>query len=160
MDSDVNHRVSDVLMLRVAEGYLNMAEACAMLGDAGANTYLNALRRMRIGGYADQNYTGDELIGQVREERRKELCFEGHRWFDLRRYSVCSQLPFRKQIVHPFHTYNDDGGYTGTRVFVLKENETNVWTFLIPETTIDFDRIPMENNERDSREPLNENDNN
>ena len=51
-------------------------------------------------------------------------------------------------------------GYTGTRVFVLKENETNVWTFLIPETTIDFDRIPMENNERDSREPLNENDNN
>ena len=40
---------------------------------------------MRIGGYADQNYTGDELIGQVREERRKELCFEGHRWFDLRR---------------------------------------------------------------------------
>ena len=160
MDSDVSHRVSDVLMLRVAEGYLNMAEACAMLGDAGANTYLNALRRMRIGGYADQNYTGDELIGQVREERRKELCFEGHRWFDLRRYSVCSQLPFRKQIVHPFHTYNDDGGYTGTRVFVLKENETNVWTFLIPETTIDFDRIPMENNERDSREPLNENDNN
>ena len=150
----------DFLMLRVAEGYLNMAEACAMLGDAGANTYLNALRRMRIGGYADQNYTGDELIGQVREERRKELCFEGHRWFDLRRYSVCSQLPFRKQIVHPFHTYNDDGGYTGTRVFVLKENETNVWTFLIPETTIDFDRIPMENNERDSREPLNENDNN
>ena len=46
MDSDVSHRVSDVLMLRVAEGYLNMAEACAMLGDAGANTYLNALRRM------------------------------------------------------------------------------------------------------------------
>ena len=151
---------SDGFTLRVAEAYLNMAEACAMLGDAGANTYLNALRRMRIGGYADQNYTGDELIGQVREERRKELCFEGHRWFDLRRYSVCSQLPFRKQIVHPFHTYNDDGGYTGTRVFVLKENETNVWTFLIPETTIDFDRIPMENNERDSREPLNENDNN
>ena len=73
---------------------------------------------------------------------------------------MCSQLPFRKQQVHPLPTDNDDGGYTGTRVFVLKENETNVWTFLIPETTIDFDRIPMENNERDSREPLNENDNN
>ena len=58
------------------------------------------------------------------------------------------------------YQYAVDGGYTGTRVFVLKENETNVWTFLIPETTIDFDRIPMENNERDSREPLNENDNN
>lgn len=160
MESNVQHRVSDVLMLRVAEGYLNMAEACAMLGDAAGNTYLNALRQMRIRGYVDQNYTGDELIEQVREERRKELCFEGHRWFDLRRYAVCSRLPFRKQIVHPFHSYNDNGGYTGTSIFVLEENETNVWTFLIPKTTVDFDRVPMENNERDIRKPWDGNDNN
>ena len=27
----------------------------------------------------------DELIAFVRDERRRELCFENHRWFDLRR---------------------------------------------------------------------------
>ncbi len=158
MEENTSYRVSDALMLRVAEGYLNMAEACAMLDDATANTYLNALRKARIGGYSDQNYAGEELIKQVREERRKELCFEGHRWFDLRRWSVCTKSPFHKRIIHYYHTYNDDGNYVGTRIFALEENEKNVWTFLIPESIINFDRVPMENNVRDNREALDEND--
>ena len=89
-----------------------MAEACAMLGDAG-QYLLNALRGLDRR-YADQNYTGDELIGQVRGERRKNFVFEGHLWFDLRRYSVCSQLPFETDS-SSFHTYNDDGGYAGQK---------------------------------------------
>ena len=31
---------------------------------------------------------GKELVDFVRLERRKELCYEGHRWFDLRRYGM------------------------------------------------------------------------
>ena len=34
--------------------------------------------------------SGDALITQIREERRKELCYEGQRWFDLRRYGMPS----------------------------------------------------------------------
>ena len=69
----------------MAEAYLNMAEACAMLDDAEACDWLNQLRRNRIGQYVDMQYSGEELINEIREERRKELCLEGHRWFDLRR---------------------------------------------------------------------------
>lgn len=34
--------------------------------------------------------SGDDLIAKIREERRKELCYEGQRWFDLRRYGMPS----------------------------------------------------------------------
>ena len=154
MEENQDHRVSDALTLRTAEGYLNMAEACAMLDDPEANTYLNTLRRNRISNYTDQTYSGDELIEQVRLERRKELCFEGHRWFDLRRYTVCERLPYHKNIRHDYHIYDADGNYTSSRAFMLREDETNVWTFMLPETVLEFDRVPMTNNERDVREEL------
>lgn len=151
----INARVSDIMPLRVAEGYLNMAEACAMLNDPEANTYLNALRRNRISNYVDQTYSGDELITQVRNERRKELCFEGHRWFDLRRYTVNEVSPYQKAITHSYHYYSTDNqNYTGTEVYQIATNETNVWTFLIPDDVIEFDNVAMPNNERDSREPI------
>lgn len=151
----LSQRVSDIMPLRVAEGYLNMAEACAMLNDPEANTYLNALRSNRIGNYEEQTYSGNELINQIRDERRKELCFEGHRWFDLRRYTVNTVLPYRKTITHSFNVYNpDDGSYINTRIFQIEANEDRVWTFLIPQTVIEFDRVPMENNIRDVRIPI------
>lgn len=152
----LSQRVSDIMTLRVAEGYLNMAEACAMLDDPEANTYLNTLRSNCIGGYEAQTYSGEELISQIRDERRKELCFEGHRWFDLRRYTVNTKLPFRKSITHSFHVYNTGivGIYLGTRVFRLEADEDRVWTFSIPQSVLEFDRVPMPNNERDAREPI------
>ena len=148
----LNERVTDIMPLRVAEGYLNMAEACAMLNDPEANTYLNALRRNRISGYVDQTYSGDELITQVRNERRKELCFEGHRWFDLRRYKVNEVSPFSKIITHAYHYYSTaNQNYTGTEIYEILPFETNVWTFMIPEDVIEFDKVAMPNNERDPR---------
>ena len=51
----------------------------------GANQYLRLLRESRIRNYVHTNYTGEKLVEEIRLERRKELCFEGHRWFDLRR---------------------------------------------------------------------------
>ncbi|MCQ4905837.1 RagB/SusD family nutrient uptake outer membrane protein, partial [Odoribacter splanchnicus] len=35
-----------------------------------------------------------------------ELCFEGHSWFDLRRYAVCEKKPYSKQIRHAFNVYD------------------------------------------------------
>ena len=80
------------MAFRVAEAYLNLAEAAAMDNDeATALSALNELRRNRIANYQDESrLTGDELVEQIRRERRLELCFEGHRWFDLRRYGMPS----------------------------------------------------------------------
>lgn len=75
-------------VMRLAEVYLIRAEAYAMLGQAGpANEDLKALRRKRINNFDESvNYTGDELIAQIRLERKLELVMEGHRLYDLKRY--------------------------------------------------------------------------
>lgn len=76
--------------IRTSEAVLNRAEANVQLGNlAAALKDLNNLRRNRIVGYTDVNI-GDKagLLQAVRDERRKEFCYEGFRWFDLRRYGM------------------------------------------------------------------------
>ena len=89
---------------RTAEAYLNRAEAYAQMAKAGQNEYfakavsdLNSIREKRIKNYSTQAWTSstfnnnaENLIETCREERRREFCFEGMRWFDLRRYGMKS----------------------------------------------------------------------
>ncbi len=144
--------VSDFWILRTAEGYLNMAEACAMLDDpATASEYLNHLRRYRIDGYRDTIYSADNIVEAVREERRKELCFEGHRWFDLRRYAVCKKAPSKKVIKHMFSIYDWDHQnlFKYGEVYLLEEDDL-AYTFAIPKSVLEFD-TGMPDNLREQR---------
>lgn len=96
---------SDNFFMRNAEAYLNKAEAAAMLDQPdAANTALNTLRQARFmpADYTAVSLTGSALVDFIRDERRRELCFEGHRWFDLKRYAINSRYPFSKTIVHTF----------------------------------------------------------
>lgn len=151
----VRSRVSDVFTLRMAEAYLNKAEACAMQEgkEAEACRLLNELRVHRIENYEDKLYSGEELIRQIRNERRKELCFEGHRWFDLRRYAVCEEYPYSRQIIHVFNAIGDNTAYLYTELYKLEEYDA-AYTFAIPSIVLEFDNVPMENNPREEREPL------
>ena len=86
--------------MRVAELYLNRAEAnmrrYLQNGEerlrVSALTDLNFLRSSRYDTrnveYKDVDYSGDDLLTFYKEERRRELAFEDHRWFDLRRYGM------------------------------------------------------------------------
>jgi hypothetical protein len=76
--------------IRAAEAVLNRAEAQARSGKlTEALKDLNDLRVARIVGYVNENITGEEdLLEAIRMERRKEFCYEGFRWFDLRRYGM------------------------------------------------------------------------
>lgn len=77
------------MAVRTAEAYLNRAEALALIGnEAGALADYNYLRSKRILNYVDETLAGEELLDAIRLERRKELCYEGHRWFDLRRQGM------------------------------------------------------------------------
>ncbi|MCM1518275.1 MAG: RagB/SusD family nutrient uptake outer membrane protein [Pseudoflavonifractor sp.] len=78
---------------RVGEIYLNAAEAALELNDMdAARQYLLDLQRAR---YNDRGYAAkesavgdmdrDALRTEIYDERARELAFEGHRWFDLRR---------------------------------------------------------------------------
>ena len=81
--------------MRTGEIYLNAAEAALETGEGGmddARKYLLTLMRSR---YTDSYYaqreaevtamSRAELREEIYAERRRELAFEGHRWFDLRR---------------------------------------------------------------------------
>ncbi|MBR1469813.1 MAG: RagB/SusD family nutrient uptake outer membrane protein [Prevotella sp.] len=78
---------------RTAEMYLIAAEAAARLGDTkSAAGQLTKLMQKRYSAATVEGYTAplttmtaDELLAEIAHERRCELAFEGHRWFDLRR---------------------------------------------------------------------------
>ncbi|MEP2056984.1 MAG: RagB/SusD family nutrient uptake outer membrane protein, partial [Maribacter litoralis] len=79
---EVNGRV-DVKVMRAAEVLLNKAEAQYELGQ-DALTTLNELRDLRYVSY-DGGESGQDLEDAIQFERRVELSFEGHRFFDLKR---------------------------------------------------------------------------
>lgn len=91
--------------MRVAEAYLNRAEANIRL-------FLeNGKDQLRVSALGDLNYLrehrfrepyndvvetdGKKLLDFCLEERRKELAFEDHRWFDLRRCGM-------PELIHEF----------------------------------------------------------
>lgn len=76
------------VVFRLGEIYLNYAEATAQLGQtATAVEYVNKVRR-RVGMPDIASAGGANLIARIQQERRIELCFEGHRYFDLRRWGM------------------------------------------------------------------------
>lgn len=80
---------NDAKMFRTGEMYLIRAEAKAESNDATAADDLNALRAARINGYINAVFpTKQDLINAIMTERFKELAFEGHRFWDLRRRAL------------------------------------------------------------------------
>ena len=143
--------VSDIFTLRVAEAYLNAAEAYAMQGKMQeASDLLNELRSNRIMNYVDRTYPDVALVQHIRDERRRELCFEGHRWFDLRRYAVCEARPFVKNIVRNFAVYDASTLLLRfVELYYLRPNDP-AYTFQIPKAVTEFDS-GMEVNPREQR---------
>jgi starch-binding outer membrane protein, SusD/RagB family len=76
---------------RYAEVLLNYAEAQIELGaEAEALQAINQIRRRA--GMPDINATGAALVESYRNERRVELAFEMHRYFDTRRWMIASEV--------------------------------------------------------------------
>jgi hypothetical protein len=75
--------------LRYGEVLLNYAEACIELGqDAEARTYINMIRKRAGQPDLPGSLTGDALRQAYRHERRIELAFEDHRFWDVRRWII------------------------------------------------------------------------
>ena len=78
---------------RLAEIYLNFAEAAFETGkEAECREYINKIRaRVGMPGLPD-SVTGEALRARLYNERRIELVFEEHRYFDLRRWMIASEV--------------------------------------------------------------------
>lgn len=87
--SDTENLVNSKMM-RTSEMYLIRAEARAeqnqFTGANSAESDLNALRAVRISDHTDIVLASkDQAISEIMTERFKELAFEGHRFWDLKR---------------------------------------------------------------------------
>lgn len=89
--SVTNYGTSDagndnIIVFRLAEMYLIRAEARTMLGnvsgDNSAKSDLNVLRA-RANASLVGDVTQSQMIQLIETERRLEMSFEGHRWYDL-----------------------------------------------------------------------------
>lgn len=79
--------LDDVPLLRISEIYLNRAEAYAHKEDyINARADVNALRNKR--GIGDATAVNSQLLTEILLQRRIELAFEGHRFFDMKRLGM------------------------------------------------------------------------
>lgn len=107
---------------RYAEVLLNYAEACLGLGDeTTAKAYINMVRKRA--GQPDATETGAALIAKYRNERKVELSFENHRFFDVRRWLIGPEA--YKQVSHVKITYsvNSSDGVT-----TYRKADGSVWS--------------------------------
>lgn len=75
-------------VMRLSEVYLIAAEASLATSETEAKKYLNALMAKRDASFAGYTSSGATLVNNIIEERRKELAFEGDRFFDLNRLKL------------------------------------------------------------------------
>lgn len=70
---------------RVSEMYLILAESLYATNQTAARNALDELRTNRIIGYTSVGETGAALLTAIRTERRKEMAFEGYRFYEYKR---------------------------------------------------------------------------
>lgn len=112
---------------RLGEIYLNAGEAAFELGQtAKALNYINEVREAH-GGFPANSLT-ELTIETIQNERRVELAFEDHRFFDLKRWRIADKVwngleTDANAVVHGLYPYRvirpghpDDGKYIFDRM--------------------------------------------
>jgi hypothetical protein len=137
--SKVQASTQPYIAFRLAEVYLNYAEACYRSGDATtALTYINKVRsRVNLAGW--KNLTGDNLFAALRHERKVELAYEGLYYWDMRRWGL-STTAFTGIKRHGLKIEkNANGSFTYTYVTIDDQNlnyPTKLNRFPIPQTEL------------------------
>lgn len=151
-------RVSDNCLFRTAEAYLNLAEAAAFDNDeVTAREVLGQLQAKRFSTKPIISESGEELIRLIQEERRLELCLEGHRWFDMRRYTLLPEGKgkWNQTVSHTYTQFNNDWFSPQpirTRVFELAPDD-RAFTLAFPKEVLEF-QTTLGGNNRPLRIPV------
>lgn len=142
--------VSDNFLFRSTEAYLILVEAAAFDNDeTKARELLTLLLSKRYHTPPAVDESGNELIDLIRAERQRELCLEGHRWYDLRRYTVCEKYRWSKEITHAYTEFAGYDGAVETRIYKLNEFD-GAYTLAIPKEVLEF-QLDLGKNERPAR---------
>lgn len=114
-----NFKARNWNLIRMSELYLNMAEACYHIGDEdGARRAVNAVRKRA--GMPDVTVSGKDLLEAIKHERRIELAFEEHRYFDVRRWKEADKDLGR--TVHAIYISKHPNGVKTYQVGALRSD--------------------------------------
>lgn len=135
---DYGYGDTNWMVFRYGEVLLNYAEACIELGDeADALKAVNMIRE-RAGIAKHTSVNRD----QVRHERKMELAFENHRWWDIRRWHIADQLLNAKKFkaLNPYLVWEDGKDVSQMKyIFKIEDAPKNTRTFL---SKLYYERIP------------------
>jgi starch-binding outer membrane protein, SusD/RagB family len=107
---------SPFIFFRYAEILLNYAEARYFLGDEPTcRQYINMVRSRPGVNMPAVTESGTALLARLQNERKIELAYEEHRWFDIRRWKIAPIV------------MNTDA----TRMDVRKNTTTGVFTYTV-----------------------------
>ena len=133
-------------IMRTGELYLNYAEALNEVEGPTARVreLVNVIRRRAKVKEIPDGLTKDQMRERIRHERRIELCFENHRFWDVRRWKIAEVVD--NKTVHRV-TVDADGvihyPVFQHRVFVAPKH----YLFPIPQSEIDKNRELEQNPE-------------
>lgn len=125
------------IIFRLAEVYLNYAEAQFHLGNEGvAREYVNKIRTRA--NLPDIISTGTELLEDIRHERRIELAFENyHRFCDVRRWEILD-ITLEKGAGQMNIFKDDDGNLRYEKdIFMETTFDLKIYNFPIPLSEIE-----------------------
>lgn len=124
---------NDIILLRLADIILLQAEAENQLNNIQAATSLVNKVRTRVNLPNITASDKDDMTLVIEKERRLELAFEGHRWYDLKRTN-------RLKKVMDNYKFNGNYLYRG----MVKEDKTN-WIWPIPQEQIKLNMNLIQN---------------
>lgn len=125
------------IYFRLAEVYLNLAEAECEQGNLSAAIEALDVIRLRAGQPALASVPGflntkEFILERIRNERRVELCFEGHRFYDQRRWKILKET---NTVISGMKISSSDTTQTGTfsyeRVKIDVPRASNVDKYLV-----------------------------
>lgn len=126
------------IFFRLAEFYLNYAEIMYELGnEEQAREYVNKVRARQSVNMPPVTASDEKLRDKIRNERRVELAFEGHRFFDVRRWCIADETENRDLLAMNIQK-QADGTKTYEVTMLLKRSFLEQHKLVpIPRTEID-----------------------
>lgn len=124
---------SAVCFMRSSEMLLIQAEAACHNGNYSvAQDCLEKINKNRISNYTKTTKTGDDLLAEVKLNRRWELWGEGFNWFDLKRWGEpVSRVAWKAGDVN-------SGNWPEMYAKTLEVDEYDGWVYPIPYSEIDY----------------------
>lgn len=142
-DSRSNTSNTPWIFCRYAEILLNYAEACYHLGQEDlARQYLNMVRARPTVNMPPVTAGGQDLLSAIQQEDRIEFVFEGHRYFDVRRWKIAPKVlnePGRMMNIHR----DQSTGKKTYQVSVFSTRAFHESNYLVP--------IPRQEIEKDAK---------